>query len=109
MTTDQIKMEINIAGEKILLTVPFSRQIAVRNTERAVNALYDNWRQQFPDKSVKELLAMMAYQFASYYDQLRERVDAMRTEAIEIDEILDRLILRNDSGQHPAYPDHIIP
>lgn len=90
-------MEINIAGEKILLTVPFSRQIAVRDTERAVTGLFNSWRHQFPLKSDKELLAMIAYQFASYYDQLREKVDSLRAEAEEVEHLLDGLLQNPDT------------
>lgn len=74
MNSDEVKMEVNIAGERILLTVPFSRQEAVRKTEGELSLLYKTWGAKFPKKSPKELLAMIAYKFASsYFDLLEER------------------------------------
>lgn len=70
MDTEKIKMEINIAGEHIKLSVPFNRQDLVRDTEKGVAELYDSWRLRFPRKSESELLAMIAYQYASYYYEL---------------------------------------
>ena len=64
---EKVKMYINIAGEKIRLTVDYDEQDAVREAESQVVRLYDEWRQMFPKKSVSELLAMIAYQFAMYY------------------------------------------
>ena len=45
---DNIRMEINIAGEPMLLTVPFDRQSAVRDIEEQTNMLYRNWRNTPP-------------------------------------------------------------
>lgn len=60
-------MEIVIAGEHLKLSVPFSDQDMVRDTEKEIGELYDSWRRRFPAKSVDELLAMMVYQYASRY------------------------------------------
>lgn len=90
--SDSIKMEINIAGERIFLTVPVSMQKAVRSTEHHVSDLYRQWRRDFPQKSDKELLAMMAYQYASYYDQLLHRQEESRLKAEDINSRLDALI-----------------
>lgn len=90
--SDSIKMEINIAGERIFLTVPVSMQKAVRSTEQHVSDLYRQWRRDFPRKSDKELLAMMAYQYASYYDELLRRQDDSRIKAAEINARLDSLL-----------------
>lgn len=66
-------MRVNIAGENISLAVPFDEQDFVRDTERSIVELFDNWRERFPSKSVRELLAMMTYQYASYYHALSRR------------------------------------
>lgn len=66
-------MRVNIAGEIISLAVPFDDQDFVRDTERRIAELFDNWRERFPSKSVRELLAMMTYQYASYYNALSRR------------------------------------
>lgn len=90
--SDNVKMEISIAGELLQLTVPFSRQEAVRNTEKAVNDLYSEWRKKFPRKSEKELMVMIAYQYASYYDDLRKRYDNAAYTARRADEALDKML-----------------
>lgn len=89
---DSVKMEINIAGENIQLTVPFNRQDAVRDTERDVNALFDNWRQRFPRKQPTEILAMVAYQYASFYSDLREKYERAADTARSADKALQALL-----------------
>lgn len=71
--TEKIKMRVNVAGESISLAVPFDEQDFVRDTERRITELFDNWRERFPSKSVRELLAMMTYQYASYYHAVSRR------------------------------------
>lgn len=78
--SDNVKMTINIGGEHIGLTVPFTRQEAVREAEKAVAQIYNTWRVKWPSRSDKEVMAMVAYQFASFYIELLER----QTKAAEI-------------------------
>lgn len=63
-------MQVTIAEVPITLTVPFNDQDNVRETEKAISDLYNNWRLRFPNKSQEALLAMIAYQYASYYQAL---------------------------------------
>ena len=49
--SDNVKMTINIGGEHIQLSVPFNRQDAVRDAEKAVAQLFDNWRKKWPSRS----------------------------------------------------------
>lgn len=67
---DKINIEIKIAGERIMLSVPFDSQEDVRDSEKEIQELYSIWRERFPRKSDHELLAMIAYQYASYYRDL---------------------------------------
>lgn len=76
MDQEKVKIKINIAGESITLTVPYSAQDDTRATEKNVNSLFATWRKRFPEKSDKELLAMIAFQYASYYDGLIKEYDA---------------------------------
>ncbi len=101
MKSDEIKMEVNIAGERISLSVPFSRQEAVRNTEAELGALYRAWGDKFPKKSPKELLAMIAYKFASMYFDLMEERKADADDAMELLEIASRLC----DGREPEDPE----
>lgn len=77
VTRDDVKIEIIIAGEPIRLTVPFDWQNSVRKCERELNALYSDWRAEFPRKTPVELLAMIAYQYAYFYQELTERYDRL--------------------------------
>lgn len=91
MKTDEIKMDVNIAGERISLSVPFSRQEAVRKTEGEMNALYRAFGEAFPKKTPKELLAMVAYKFAASYFDMQEALDADLQEALALLDEADRL------------------
>ncbi|MDE5713456.1 MAG: cell division protein ZapA [Muribaculaceae bacterium] len=68
--TDLVKMILNIGGEHIPLTVPFDRQDAMRDAEKAVSQLYAKWRSERPTRSDKEIMAMVAHQFAYLYQGL---------------------------------------
>lgn len=45
----------------------------VRDVESAVNTLYAKWHARFPQKPDMELLAMLTYQYASFYFAMRDR------------------------------------
>ena len=94
---DNVQMTINIAGQRIPLTVAFDQQGLVRETERNVGDLYEKWRVKFPRKSMQELLAMIAYQYASFYLSLCRRYDDSAHEAAKIDKALD-LMLKQVGG-----------
>ena len=90
-------MTINIAGQRIPLTVAFDQQGLVRETERNVGDLYEKRRVNVPRKSMQELLAMIAYQYASFYLSLCRRYDDSAHEAAKIDKELD-LMLKQVGG-----------
>lgn len=86
---DKIRMQIEIAGQKIGITVGFDEQDAVREAEASVVELFKDWRKKFPNKTVSELLAMIAYQYASYYLTLRHRQTDMVSQLNELENGLD--------------------
>lgn len=90
--TDNIKMEINIGGERISLTVPFLSQNAVRDTERRVQDLFQSWSARFPDKTPREILAMVAYRFAYIYGEIEAQISSALALAEETERKLDRII-----------------
>lgn len=100
MNSEKIKMEVNIAGEILSLTVPFSRQDAVRNTEAELGALYKLWSREFPGKTPKELLAMIAYRFASAYFDLKLQQEEELQEAEQLLDTVSRLC-RDEREQEP--------
>lgn len=86
---DTVKIEINIAGEFLRLSVPFEDQDRVRRCEKAINDLYLQWRVKFPRKTTSELVAMLAYQYASFYLELSDRYEALSDRIAEISDNLD--------------------
>lgn len=93
---EKVKMYINIAGERIRLTVDYDEQDAVREAESQVVRLFDEWRQMFPKKTVPELLAMIAYQFAMYYMALRHRQDDMLAKLKDFEKNIDIALEETD-------------
>ncbi|MDE6357902.1 MAG: cell division protein ZapA, partial [Eubacteriales bacterium] len=55
----KINIEVNIAGERLSLNVPFPQQDFVRKTESEIKFRLKELRERFPGKGQKELLAMM--------------------------------------------------
>lgn len=72
-STEKIKMTLHIGGTQIVVAVPFENQEMVRQVEKSVDNLYKTWRHDFPTRTDREVLAMVAYQFASYYTELQAR------------------------------------
>ena len=93
---EKVKMYINIAGERIRLTVDYDEQDAVREAESQVVRPFDEWRQMFPKKTVPELLAMIAYQFAMYYMALRHRQDDMLAQLKDFEKNIDIALEETD-------------
>lgn len=89
---DNVKIEINIAGEFIKLAVPIEKQESVRDCESAINSLFSEWRRKFPKKSNSEIMAMIAYQYASYYQELSERYDSLAASIEDASQRLDNLL-----------------
>lgn len=89
---DTINMEINIAGERIKLAVPYNSQNDVRDSEAEIQNLYNTWRVRFPKKSDRELLAMVAYQYASYYHELLRLHKQATSLAISCNDELSKLL-----------------
>lgn len=68
-------MFLNIGDQKITVSVPYDRQNFVRDTEEGITDLYGRWRRMFPLKTDREILAMVAFQFASHYNELKEHYE----------------------------------
>lgn len=86
MKTEVVTIDINIAALKIPLKIELDKLPVAREIEAELGGLYKSWRQKFPNKSDKELLAMIAYQYASYYKEL----SALYKEAQELSQECDR-------------------
>lgn len=99
---DKIKMNLNIGGQLLTLTVPFSKQDFTRDVERDLDRLYTEWKRRFPSKSDKEVLAMVAFQYASFYGELLERYN---TAAKRADECLGLLEEPDESPEQSVQLD----
>lgn len=97
--TDKVKMILNIGGEHLSLTVDFNRQDAVRDAEKIAADKFREFRLQYPKRSDREILAMVAYQIAYYYQDLFNRHKEATRVAEELDTQL-ATILRNDADSH---------
>ena len=99
MATDRnAKIEINIVGESIRLTVPFDQQEAVRECEKEINSLYAEWRHEFPRKSTGEPLAMIAYRYASLYKAMSRKLSSLATGLDSTASLLDSLTEEPDDA-----------
>lgn len=92
MNEEKVKIKLNIAGESFLLSVPYSQQEDTRKTEEEVNILFDTWRSRFPEKSDREILAMIAFRYADYYAALRRERQETRQEISDLTARLDALV-----------------
>lgn len=90
--SEKVKIEISIGTTIVPLSVELDNVRNVRDLEKELNNLFDMWRKDFPAKSEKELLAMIAYQYASYYSQLTERYKDAYAEAEKCDELLSSIV-----------------
>lgn len=85
--SDKIKMTVNIGGEMINLDVDFNLQDAVRNAETAVKQFFNDCKLKWPSYNDQKIMAMMAYQFSFWYQQLLEK----HVKAVEIAEVCSGL------------------
>ncbi|MCH5235706.1 MAG: cell division protein ZapA [Muribaculaceae bacterium] len=68
--SDKVEMTLNIGGELIKLDVKFDEQNEVREAEREIKIFIDRLRRTLSDASDRKLIAMAAFQFASWYNKL---------------------------------------
>ncbi|MCH5227411.1 MAG: cell division protein ZapA [Muribaculaceae bacterium] len=91
--SDKIEMTINIGGELIKLDVDFDDQIGVREAESEIKLFIDRMKKKWPQNSDKKLLAMAAFQFARWYQQLinfqMQAIDITNENIRKIDNILN--------------------
>lgn len=90
--TEQIKMKLDIGLQRLYIKVPFDRQDFARDVEKEMNKLYDQWRRDFTTKSDTEILAMVAYRFASFYMELDERYREATEKAAHCDALLKQYL-----------------
>lgn len=107
--TDDIRMEIKIAGDRLYLTVPFLKQMEVREAERRVVGLFQSFTSRYPGMGPKQVLAMVAYELASLYNRLLKETDSAVQAAEEVETRLREMVRKGqqksaftvDPSNHP--------
>lgn len=87
----KFNIEVNIGGIWLSMTTSLSKQDAVRETESEIAVLLKRYRASFPNKTLPELLAMVAYEFASGYIALKKQIGQDTAEAEDLLEDISRL------------------
>jgi hypothetical protein len=70
-----------------------------RQAEYNVNQLCDVWGKRYKDKSSKEILAMVAFQFAKLYFASKASVEETESMLNKMEAELDRLLIATGDGQ----------
>lgn len=89
----QQNISIKIADvAPISMTIPAETEEIVRRAEYNINKVWNAWRYDFQSKTSKEVLAMVAFQFAKRYYQLRQQVDNQQIWMEDFEQELNRLL-----------------
>lgn len=83
------------------MNIPADTEEIVRRAEYNANKVWSKWRNEFPNRSSKEILAMIAFQFAKSYYQLLEQVDRQQSLLKDFEEELDRLLQIESPDSNP--------
>lgn len=105
-------MFLNIGEQRISVNVPFANQDFVREVEKKVNKLYTKFSRTFPSKANREIFAMVAYQYASYYEELLARYDKAAELASDcLESITADLRTPSEDSEDTFEPDfsHLLP
>ena len=81
--SQKVKMHLNIGEQRLSINTPFERQEFVRDVEASIQRLYGQWRNAFASKTDREILAMVTYQFASHYLEMKEAYEEATRKASE--------------------------
>lgn len=81
-------LQINRADEEIY-----------RIAETNVNELYSRWRARYTDKTSKEVLAMVAFQFAKLYFAARTANESVKALVDQLNQELDHLLFAVGADQ----------
>ncbi len=76
----------------ISMTINRDTEERVREAEYNVNRVWSTWRSEFETKTSKEVLAMVAYQFAKLYYQLLHTVEERQHIIDDFESELNRLL-----------------
>lgn len=83
----------------ISMNIPADTEEVVRRAEYNVNKVWNAWRSDFSDRSSKEVLAMVTFQFAKRYYQLLEQVNRQQSLIEDFEAELNRLLEIDGTSQ----------
>lgn len=96
---EDLNITIKIADvAPIRMTIKREGEEIVREAERSVNRVWNTWRTEFDEKSSKEVLAMVAVQFARLYFELAHSVDQQQYILKNFEKELDTLLKITDAN-----------
>lgn len=72
--------------------IPAETEELVRRAEHNVNKVWNAWRNTYTARDSKEIIAMVAFQFAKSYYQLLEQVDRQKSILDDFETELNRLL-----------------
>lgn len=85
------------------MSIERDSEAVIREAERSVNSVWKTWRGNFPDRSSKEILAMVAFQFAKLFFRQSKTIDEQQKLFADFEAELDRLLeLTADPSQDAA-------
>ncbi len=93
---DKVQLYITIADEKIELNADLDRIEEIHHVEQRVDDLFRTWRKRFPAKTSRQILAMMAYQYASFYHSLERKMKDATAVAEDIENLLENALADTD-------------
>lgn len=99
----QQNITIRIAdAPPISMNIAADTEKIIRHAEYNVNKVWNAWRKDFSDRTSKEVLAMVTFQFAKSYYQLLEQVERQKNIFENFENELDRLLeIATDREEKP--------
>lgn len=82
-------MYLNIGDQRVIVDAEFAEQDFVRDVEKKVSSLYRKLRLAFPARANREILAMVAYKYAWFYEDLKAKMNEAQTEVNECIKAID--------------------
>lgn len=95
-TQQNITIKIADVGAISMSINPETEEL-VRRAEHSINKVWNAWRNDFPTRNSREILAMVTYQYAKSYYQLLEQVERQQNLLRDFENEMDSLLL---IGQH---------
>lgn len=93
---DKLNITIRLADlDPMAMSVKLQEEEIVRSAEYNVNLVWSKWMEAYKkNKTSKEVLAMVAYQFAKMYLEQRRKSQATQEVLTQFEDELDQMLLK---------------